>query len=971
MTTQSDLRAINGDTYNSNTNPGGLDGPGGMEANFPRALALVAQGLDDMAGYLSQANFLAAQASVATILQLCQALVAQITQGSTSALAFPMVDKVLLSSSAVAQVHVYDTRLDDRLPDGSRWNEPGRGSHLSYWSEALGTYSGVKRDVPAVVAISALKEQWYLHDALDLDPVTGVPRLWRASNPTGNGLVLCGSSAPITSVFARNSYIYFGTGMGLHVVSLTGDWCERYDNSGRRRRLGTFAQRNTVIQEGAVFAAAALISTQITGVHAEVLPFAPLDPTGMPIPTVVVTTPAGASVIHPNGLVVHIPAAQGLAGVQLRRDGQLWLADAAGHSVYTGPVPYQTISYTAWASKAYNRVGGSNEWPLISYGGAKRIAGNAFGGNDGGFSHPGLTFLQEDPGNPSNGMVAFTTITWATGWLPGDIRLAALCDAAAGALTGSVELATNGGFDTDTVWSKGAGWAIGGGVATKTSGTAGSISEPVPFTAGVLYAITFTVAGVSAGSLTPTISGATQTVGVAVSTNGTYTQYLTAPPSAATVDFYASGSFTGTLDAVSIRLAVADHSYKGKGLIPNGTLQRNPVAPGADMVAWSGFTGSNCLLQPYSADLDFTGDFWVGCWVNNTSNWNVLFDRSAASGAHWRCDNIGGSPQVPRFWVSDGSYNASVVLPSSLQGLGWVLLMFCRRGTLLEAWVNGVLVATGSAASVGSLANSAATLTIGNARSLAANANSSIAMFRAGAGAPSPVQFRRMYEDERPLIADGAKCLLGGTSNGITALSRCPLTGRLAAGTGDGVTIFSGLRPVSYLDEVALAATTSDTIRSVSLCGGVLLIGTAAEVGIVCDATGGKEAIAVGGVTRPGSNRPPEIYGVTLDSAAVVLPGSHVFVEEGQRRVVRALVKVTEYNNPAGEGATYEVRGAFRRAAGGNITLISSQQIGTPDETTSTMDLAWVVDTASQTARLQAIGVTGKRLVWEGSKEIL
>ncbi|NUB16826.1 hypothetical protein GAY28_32930, partial [Azospirillum brasilense] len=280
MTTASDLRAINGDVYNPSTNAGGLDGPGGMEANFPKALGLIAQGLDDMAVYLSQANFLAAQASVATILQLCQTLVAQITMGSTTALAFPSVDKLLLSTTNAVQVFVYDTRLDDLASDGQRWNEPGRCSAMSYWHEAQGVYRGMKRDFPAVALIVALREQWYIFDALDLDPLTGAPRLWAASNPTGNGLVTCGSSAPITSVFARNGYLFFGSGLGLHVVSLTGDWCERYDNSGRRRRLGNFAQRNAVLAEGGITAAAALPANGINSVHAPGLPGQPLHPPG-------------------------------------------------------------------------------------------------------------------------------------------------------------------------------------------------------------------------------------------------------------------------------------------------------------------------------------------------------------------------------------------------------------------------------------------------------------------------------------------------------------------------------------------------------------------------------------------------------------------------------------------------------------------------------------------------------------------
>ncbi|MBK4723566.1 hypothetical protein JJL56_32515 [Azospirillum sp. YIM DDC1] len=651
--------------------------------------------------------------------------------------------------------------------------------------------------------------------------------------------------------------------MGLHIVSLTGDWCERYDNSGRRRRLGTFAQRNTVLAEGGITASAALPATGINCVHAAVLPGAQLDAAGMPIPTVVAATAGGTAVLHPGGQVVAVTRAQGHSGALLEADGTLTLAPSGNVVIEEGPVPYTPILNSSWRTWLYD----TTTSPATLPGADKVLVPGARG------TSWGLELVARDPGNPGAGMVAHVKIASATGWMPGDTRLAALCDAATGAITGSGDLATNGGFDSDTVWSKGTGWSIAGGVATKTPGTGSALSQVMPLTAGVLYAITFTVAGLSAGSATPTISGNGQTVGAAVSANGTYTQYLVAPASPSTVDLYGSGSFSGSLDNVSVRLAVADRSYKGKGLIPNGTLQRTPVA-GSDVVAWSGFTPAAYLLQPPNPDLDFPGDCFVGCWVNNTSSWNVLFERSAATGAWWRCDNIGsaGGPstdQIARFYIGDGTNSAGVVLPVTLRGLGWTQLWFVRRGSTLEAWVNGALVATGSAASVGSLANATATLTIGNARSLGANANSSVSMFRAGAGSPAAAQLRRMYEDEKPWFSDNGKAMLGGISNAVTSLSRDPLTGRLAVGTGDGVSVFQGLRRVSYLDETVLGATTSDTVRSVSLRGGSLLISTAAEVGFVGDAIGGKEAIAVGGPRPVGNGFTAR--GVTTDGMALDL----------------------------------------------------------------------------------------------------
>ncbi|MFC5358048.1 hypothetical protein [Azospirillum himalayense] len=846
MTTQSDLRAINGDIYNGSTNPGGLDGPGGMEANFPRALGLIAQGLDDMATYLSQANFLAAQASVATILQLCQALVAQITMGSTTALAFPGVDKLLLSTPNVAQVFVYDTRLDDRLLDGSRWNEPGRCSSLSYWHEAPGTYAGVKRDVPAVVALTVLQEQWFAHDALDLDPVTGVPRLWRASNPTGNGLVLCGPAAPITCVFGLNGYIYIGSGMGLHVISLTGDWCDRYDNSGRRRRLGTFAQRNTVLAEGATSASGALVATSVNAVHARVLPGAPLDAAGLPIPTVAVATSAGVSVIHPNGVIANITGINGIQRVFLT-DKAIFVArntNDDGRGVhYRFPIPYANIVayqflYAPLTSYPSMLSGTALHSPQFAVAGDLLISGK----------NVGLSLLVDDYANPANGMVAYITKDYATGWQPGDIRLATLCDGATGAITGG---------------------------------------------------------------------------------------------------------------------QVADRSYKNKPLTVYGTLARNPVAVGAEMMAWSGFSASNYLEQPYNADLDYAGDFFFAAWANFTVAGGMAVRRgnpgAITTGPRV---SITGNGAKMRFTANDGTTGASVDT-ADIQAAGWHLVLFCRRGATLEAWTDGGL-SQSAAAPTGTLANAAAVTRIGCELDGTNVWNSlAIALLRSGAYAPTPAQIRKMFADEAPLMQDGARCLLGGTSNIVTALGRCPLTGRVPVGTGDGVSIFSGLRRVSYLDEVVLAATTSDTIRSVSLCGGTLLIGTAAEVGVVQDAIGGKEAILAGGPRPVGGGFTAR--GVTTDATPLDL-APRILVGERETVQVEARIIGRVVGAADTERLSYVRKATYYRDGGGNVTLQGSvQTIGTDTEVTSTADATLQIDTAAQTVAVRVTGVASKRIAWSAS----
>lgn len=115
------------------------------------------------------------------------------------------------------------------------------------------------------------------------------------------------------------------------------------------------------------------------------------------------------------------------------------------------------------------------------------------------------------------------------------------------------ELILNGDFSTTSDWTLGTGWSITGGVASFTSAAvAASITQPVTLTAGKVYAITFTATR-SAGTLTPRFTGGTNVSGTAITSSGTFTQYLISQTGNTTLDFLASISFAGTIDNVSVR----------------------------------------------------------------------------------------------------------------------------------------------------------------------------------------------------------------------------------------------------------------------------------------------------------------------------------------------------------------------------------------------------------------------------------
>lgn len=121
------------------------------------------------------------------------------------------------------------------------------------------------------------------------------------------------------------------------------------------------------------------------------------------------------------------------------------------------------------------------------------------------------------------------------------------------------DLVSNGTFATDTVWSKGANWTIGSGVATKTGGAANNLTQTITSTAGLWYRITMDVTR-TAGTLT--VSLGTSGTTYAITATGTYTFFILAGSSTQTLTLAGDSSFAGTVDNVTARLVPGNHAYQ-------------------------------------------------------------------------------------------------------------------------------------------------------------------------------------------------------------------------------------------------------------------------------------------------------------------------------------------------------------------------------------------------------------------------
>ena len=144
----------------------------------------------------------------------------------------------------------------------------------------------------------------------------------------------------------------------------------------------------------------------------------------------------------------------------------------------------------------------------------------------------------------------------------------------------------NGGFDSDSDWSKGTGWSISGGLAscdgTQTGNTGLSqLLSSDRLEEGETYKVTYTISNYVAGQVNPHIRG-TSTGNV--NGNGTKVVYgIAGNSSSYDINFFADSNFNASIDNVSIRKVVnkaADFTFtRGSNLSatrvgPDGYIEK-------------------------------------------------------------------------------------------------------------------------------------------------------------------------------------------------------------------------------------------------------------------------------------------------------------------------------------------------------------------------------------------------------------
>jgi len=729
-------------------------------------------------------------------------------------------------------VFIYDTSKDS---DGGAWRH--RTQHTSWYAEASSASRdpntrSTRAEFPAVAVIVAEADKVTIYDGDD----PSLP-MWMVFEVSSNQDMLSGgSNGVVGSLASLNGTLIVGQPVpadtsrgGLKIINFAHDRAENLtDKSGGTVVNGYYKGAISERNDGLDYAnengiSRLIVDIAINDVAMTVLPGAPTDPaTGLPVPTIAVATDGGVSVIKDDGTVVDSVSTLVANSVQTTSYGVWWVGNING-----------VVNFATWddviAGDGFGDLvaftGALQEFSLLASGNPSFAATDSAiyfaGNNTSGTAKKGLMTLLPDNSDLSNSLTSFTTASTPPIIQPSGTKMAALADTDTTALSGT---ALNNTTNYTTEWTAlQSDWTINT-TELVCDGASGSVAlAAINFaTAGIdkdvgdQVGIRFTVSPYTSGQLDVSFSNGAATE-TAITGTGTYefTNTLSANAVLYLRSASGTGAFVGTVNNVEIFDVDPDRSVNGRGLGVHGSITKAAVATGADVVAYSGFSSSNYLEQPYNDDLDFgaytgtagTGDFCVMGWLKDdpttTATDYVVSRRDVA--------RVGAGLEM----YIDASHKLSLFIggtpltsTASVRTNSWVHVCAYRQSGTIYLYIDGV--SQGSASNANNLTNTSAPLFMGGASNNTSHFNTgSLALWRISATAPTADQIAKIYEDERPLFQPNAKATLTGNSDAVTALAHDLDTNLLHVGTSGGRSVFQGLRRVEEhtdTDNQSLAA---------------------------------------------------------------------------------------------------------------------------------------------------------------------
>ena len=753
--------------------------------------------------------------------------------------------KARISDTAV-DIFVYDTRKDS---DGGAWRH--RTQNLSWYNEGASVLRGARKEFPAVAVLVLQSLKLTIYDGDD----PNLP-MWMVVTGANNNYAI-ETAAKCTA--ALNGIICIGCGGSGHdfyYVNFLQDAAYEMSTGAHNRFVDNIGTRSSHDRNPTI-SPAVIISRKINDVAMTVLPNAPIDPdTGLPIPTIAVGTDAGVSVINNDGTTEGTTVADitntnsGYNYVtQIEIDEKyVYIGFGASNLYIAGigyavPIPSSDVSLGAitgsttaadfrWSNNSTSGSGTYSDYyvnPSDSNsddvnGTVLTKRGMSFG------TESGLSILLNEE-RDTNGSIAHVTKDYNTGYMHGDIKCAFLSDTDTTNIT-STNLMSGATYNTS---SRVDSYSYSNGSSTLVINDQQSSADGyVNLTLGGLTASTHYVITVTANqSYTPT-SGYNHHLGN--TTDGTIyfednfvgtttPQSLTfKTPSSGnpTIVLYSgyNGALTYTLD---LRLAEFDRSpgsysaYNSgqsatigqkDGIGIHGTITKEPVATGAELVSYGPFSTSNRLRQPYNSNLRFeTGDFHVMFWLYNTGT-NDHETLVSKDEREFSIDILANTTYYRRFRIyaqnssNTVQYFDSTNTPWPINAWNHICVNF-TNGNTCTIYVNGVFNVTGTWSGTGDydIDSTSYGLNIGARNTSGSYAHAAdgtkLALVRIAGSAPSARQVKKIYDDEKCLFHEDAKCTLYGTSDDVNAIAYDDSNNILHVGTSAGRSEFQGLNRIN------------------------------------------------------------------------------------------------------------------------------------------------------------------------------
>ena len=728
------------------------------------------------------------------------------------------IDKIKAKTGDTAvDIFVYDTHKDS---DGGAWRH--RTQNTSWYNEGASEHRGARKQFPAVAVLVVTSGNMTIYDGDD--PNLPMWMIFTSSNTTW---LKHTTSGPNSVVAMNGNIVTCGAGAAgrLSVVNFISDNGYVTEAGYTYRHSGIITRNTTGVGPTDTVNPLHIVNIDCKDVAITVLPNAPIDAyTGLPIPTIAVATEGGFSVIKDDGLVIDKGVSSTATNEVAWYKGKYLLGSGPEYWALYKDLSEESSGYISGTADLYsaaNQASWDKPQPtgkesqvvaagdLIAGGSATAYTGHV----------PGLSLKVPPPDlkNGNSSLLCEIRKNYNTGWMVGAIKGAFLSDTDT---TDATYSTVADDWATASAWTKQSSITI----SSTGSGTSGTLSitgngtgsnvyffNTITVEANTDYVVSITFGAENANTFVINTTQYSAGAGVLLDINALSGlrrggHFNSGSNTTLYIQGWQQSSTATTITNLVIqKVSEKDRSVHNKGLQVFGTITKKPVATGAELVSYSGWSGSNYIEQPYNSDLDFgSGDWSFNFWVNPNdsstgsvlmSRWSYNVDSSLAGriGIYFNSGNV-------RFDLTDdgaSSYQGITGTNGIQDTTGWHMVNILRRGPNAEMWVDGILDTTTALTSIsnGSYSNSNAILEIGDSNGMGdPDAGIELALIRISASAPSEEQIKKMYNDEKCLFHENAKCTLYGTSaNAVTGLAFDDTNDVLHVGTSAGRSEFQGL----------------------------------------------------------------------------------------------------------------------------------------------------------------------------------